>query len=112
MEKIIVDLKGARETTVVELPSYKGSQVEVFKALTVGETRDALDTENDFDRAVAMAVKSVKDWNLYETDEKKLPITKEIIEGMSQDDVMTIFCAAQGKTLEELKAKVENDPKE
>ena len=80
MEKI--KFSDPRITKTVELPSFKGSSVEVYTSLTVGEQREILSkfpnakNENHPDAqnaTIAMIVKAIKSWNFTDENDADLP---------------------------------------
>lgn len=99
-----------RTTTTVELPSFKGSEVEVYNSLTVWDQReintkfpDATNAKSPdaFWSVVEMIVKSIKHWNFYDDDAMTIEtaITSENIAKLSQDDLVALFKWITGKDL-------------
>ena len=91
-----------RPTVKVELPSFPGSEVEIYKSLTVGEDRKiAAEFGNEAtpDVLIAKVLKSVKKWNFTGDDDKPLSINKENLDRFPVNDLMAIVEAMTGEKI-------------
>lgn len=106
MEKI--KFSDPRITKTVELPSFKGSQVEVYNSLTVGDQRAILakfpnsqDPKHPeaFAASIEMIAAGIKSWNFTAEDDTDLPITAEILNKFPEADLQLLLEALIGKKL-------------
>lgn len=101
MSKVI--FTDTRRTETIELPSYSGSQVVVYKDLNIGQQRALQNYNDNFERGIAAAQIAIKEWNLYQDENTLLPITQETLERFNEQDLLAIFTAITGKSAEELR---------
>lgn len=105
MEKI--KFSDPRITKTVELPSFKGSSVEIYSALTVGDQRAILakfpDSKTNpasaFAASIEMIAAGIKDWNFTGEDDKDLPITSENLQKFPEADLAVLLEALTGKKI-------------
>ena len=106
MEKI--KFSDPRITKTVELPSFKGSQVEIYGSLTVGDQRNILakypnasagNNADAFAASVEMIAAGIKNWNFTAEDDTDLPITAEILNKFPEADLTVLLEALTGKKL-------------
>lgn len=120
MEKI--RFSDPRVTKTVELPSFKGSQVEVYTSLTVGEQREILakfpnaknpDHADAQNATIAMIVRAIKTWNFTDENDADLPITEEIFAKFPSADLLVLAEVVTGKKLlkEESSSDLSDDKK-
>ena len=76
MEDKVV-LQDIRKAKVFELPSYKGSKVELYDGLLFGDIRELEKVEKDEDRGIKGLVKLIKSWNFINEKKELLEITEE-----------------------------------
>lgn len=108
MEKIII--QDTRKTTTVDLEWQKGGQVEVFTEFNVGQQRRMSEykSESWFEKGLHALTVAIKDWNLYEAEDKKLEITVANMENsLTSDDFVRITAAMSGMTFEEFTKSLE-----
>lgn len=99
-----VKFQDSRKRETVSLPSVPGSAVTVVKELNVGQQRRIMNSGTDtFGRGIATLVESVESWNLAGEDGQLLQISTETFERFLEADLMALFAAVTGKTVEELK---------
>lgn len=99
-----------RQTKIVSLPSFEGSQVEVYSALTVWENRAVLAEYPDvkewtaaaFEASLALLCKGIKSRNFTDEEDKDLPITVEVLLKFPQADVTFLLETLTGKKLSDL----------
>lgn len=107
MSKTIV-FGDARPTEVVKLPSYKGSEVEIIKGMTVGQQRklmkefpNASDSkhEDSFLLTVKVLKDAIKNWNFTDSDQKPLEKTAEVFDEFVMGDLFLLVEKAMGKKI-------------
>jgi len=107
-----VEFKDQRQTVDIELPSYPGSIVRVFKTLR-NKDRDYLDEkypnrENDKKESEMhskeLIVGLIKEWN-FALDGVDVEINLENINAMPDDDQLSIMAAYMNMSLEDMKKK-------
>ncbi len=103
----------SKPSKVVELPSFKGSQVEVFTDMTVAEQRaitkefpKASDASHpDAEKAGrAIILRSIKSWNFVENKDGKdvdMAITEENLERFCMRDLKVLLEAITGKSVDD-----------
>lgn len=99
-------LADTRQTKIIELPSFPGSQVEVYSKLTVGDQRQMMNIEGDqFTKSLHGILKCIKSWNFTDDDEGKVPtpITLENLEKFWDEDFKLLLETVSGKSFEEIK---------
>jgi hypothetical protein len=96
--------KEVRETKTIELPSFPGSQVEIFTSLSWGDTSKMYELGRT-DAMMEYILKSIKQWNFEEEEGKELEVSIENLKKFPDTDVLHIFAQAQGTTVEELEEK-------
>ena len=74
MEQIV--LRDIRKSTKIELPSYKGSEIELYDDLLFGEIDKINKIKDDTEKGYAVLVDLIKGWNLYDEEGKKLDPAK------------------------------------
>ncbi len=74
-----VVLKDIRETKAVELPSFKGSSILLYKTLLTGQIKELEGTTNEMDRGIKTLILLIKEWNFTDEEDKPLPITQDSI---------------------------------
>jgi len=73
-------LKDFRRTKIVNLSKHKGSEVEIYDGLIVGDAM-SFNMENPNDKkSLELIPKMIKDWNFTDEQEKKLPINTKSLE--------------------------------
>ena len=105
MEKI--KFSDPRITKTVELPSFKGSQVEIYSSLTVGDQRAILakypeaqtNQADAFSASIEMIAAGIKSWNFTDENDADLPITAEILNKFPEADLAILLEALTGKKL-------------
>lgn len=100
-----VKLVDIRSTETIELPSYQGSQVVVYKELLTQDQREIAQLTWDKDQfkiVLTMIVKAIKSWNFVDENEKVLEPSIENLGKLPQKDLGKIFEAVTGKTIEQL----------
>ena len=100
---VTVDFDNARETFTVELPSFEGSEVELYKTLEFGQSGQIqkYQEKGEFEGGVMALQFLIRDWNLYDKDGDKLPIEKEVIERLPSKDVSFLVRKVEGFLKEE-----------
>ncbi len=63
-------LKDSRTVSIIKLPSFPGSKVELYDGLLFGDLRELEKYEKDSERGIQGLLKLIKSWNFTnETDE-------------------------------------------
>ena len=83
-----------RPTITVELPSYPGSEVVLYKKLKVGESRDlakkypnaSSDNLAAFDSGMEFVLRCIKSWNFVNEAGEALPINMDTLEMLTSED--------------------------
>lgn len=118
MEKI--KFSDPRIAKTVELPSFKGSSVEIYNALTVGDQRMILSKypnsqdpkhPDAFSASIEMIASGIKAWNFTGEDDQDLPITAEVLGKFPQADLTVLLEALTGKSLLNADKSTEDEKK-
>ena len=100
--------KDPRTIKKVELPSVKGSEVEIWNTLLWGDMEKIYTLDiSDIARVRKALVCLIKDWNLTDEKGEKLPITEATLEKFSIDDIFHLVSQTDFKSgeLREFKKK-------
>lgn len=109
MEKIIVS--DNRKFVTVDLESQEGGQVEIYTSFNVGQQRDMTDFKSDsgFEKGLNALKAAIKDWNLYESADKKMEVTIENMQkAFNSDDFMKLVAAMTGMEWQEFQDSIED----
>jgi len=80
--------KSKRQLKKVELPSLKGSEIEIYTNLLYGEIEQIYENEKpDIARATEALSILIKDWNLTAEDGTKLPINVDSLKKFDIADI-------------------------
>jgi hypothetical protein len=99
-----ISIRDARPTKVLELPSLKGTKIEVWPSLLVRDLSKLDVSDPTQKQGLAALPLHIKSWNLSAEDGSDLPITAESIGQLSVDDgvylmtEITKFSAEQKKS--------------
>lgn len=103
-----VKFTGARKTETVELPSYQGSQVELYTSLTVEEQQEVtkkwpkpheLNEHEQTEMALFMLTKAIKQWNFTDDDDKPLEFTEANLRRFLIEDLLKMCEIPMGMKL-------------
>lgn len=84
-------LSDIRSTKTIELPSFAGSQVEIYDSLLMADMVGIDYKElNQIKLTLDILPKFIKDWNFTDEADKKLEITKDNLGFLKQEDVKFI----------------------
>lgn len=86
-----VTLRDPRSTKIIELPSFKGSQVEILPYLLIGDFSGIDLKASEVEQGLKVLPKFIKSWNFTDDDSKDLPVTEEAIQRLPTDDVVFLF---------------------
>lgn len=109
MEKIIVS--DNRKFVTVDLESQEGGQVEIYTSFNVGQQRYMTDFKSDsgFEKGLNALKAAIKDWNLYESADKKMEVTIENMQkAFNSDDFMKLVAAMTGMEWQEFQDSIED----
>lgn len=107
MSDLIV-VRDTRKLAKIELPSFPGSQVEIYQESQVGAIRSLQNVADNFEKAIRLLISNIKDWNLAEEangEVVKMPITIEVIDKFREEDLMLMLATSQGLSVDELKKR-------
>ena len=90
-----------RKTVEIELPSFPGSKVTVYRELNVGQQRAVMNAGDDFARGLATAETAIKCWNLYDDETTPTPVTVAALSRLPVPDLTAIFSAIAGVSPED-----------
>lgn len=90
-----------RKTVTIQLPSFPGSSVTVYRELNVGQQRAVLNAGDDFARGLATAQVAIKCWNLYDDENTPTPVTVDSLARLPVQDLTHIFAAVAGVSPED-----------
>lgn len=106
-----VVFKETRKTVILNLPSFEGSEVELWDGLLFGQMKEISKAPDDFSRGILVLQYIIKNWNL--VDEKigiKLEVNEANLNQFPIKD-LTILMEKANKILEELGKKKEESSK-
>lgn len=75
-----------RPTKIIELPSYKGSQVEIYASLLAKDLMD-LDRKDELSIGLSSIHKFIKSWNFTDDTGADWPLTRENVLNLSAEDI-------------------------
>lgn len=94
-------LKDFRQTKIIELPNWKGSQVEIYDSLLVGDmARIDTKSSNAIEQVVNSLHMFIKSWNFTDEQGNTLEINRENLNFLKADDVQVITEAVAAFNLE------------
>ena len=100
-----------RKVKKLSLPSYEGSEVEVYDRFTAKQQGEILEAKTDLERGILALTFLIKSWNFIDDEDKKLPIDKESLGNLvSKDFNFLLEEVSKVITVEEVKKK-ENSKK-
>jgi len=82
----MLKLTDNRTTKTISLPSYEGSEVEIYSGLLVGDL-DGLDLSNPERVGIDTLPKLIKSWNFSDDNDKPLSINKDAIKKINIKDI-------------------------
>ena len=102
--------KSKRQLKKVELPSLKGSEIEIYTNLLYGEIEQIYENEKpDIARATEALSILIKDWNLTAEDGTKLPIN---VDSLKKFDIADITFLLEQTDFSETDKKKVNLPEQ
>jgi len=103
-------LKDTREIETVELPSFPGSEIKLYKGLLYGQMNELEKEASEFERGIVALCLMIKEWNFTDKDGKILSIEKKNFDLFPVKDltillnkVATFFKVAEKKSKKALK---------
>lgn len=106
-----VILKDIRKTVIIALPSYSGSQVELYDGLLFGEMKKIFEAKEDLDRGILTLQCLIKGWNFTNEAGNKLEINEKTLNQLPIKDLQ-ILMERTNKILEDISKKNEKSSKE
>jgi len=76
-EKQNIVLTDVRKTHTVELPSFKGSSIELHDGILFGDAQRIEKIENDFEKGIQSLLCMMKTWNFADEKDNILEINEE-----------------------------------
>ncbi len=81
-------LKDFRLTKTIELPSYPGSQVEVYDSLLVGQVAGLnIKSDNELDQIISSLPLFIRSWNFTDEAGKDMEINKDNLSFLKMEDM-------------------------
>jgi hypothetical protein len=94
-----IKIGSARTTNIVELPSYKGAEVEIYTTLLVGQLEGldmkSLDNNPTGEDMIKILARIIKSWNLTDDNEADLEINEDNVRLLPAPDMIAIFQSLQ-----------------
>lgn len=87
-EKVV--LRDPRPTKIVELPSFKGSQIEIWPSALFRDLEES-NQNNPEKTGFALIPKMIKSWNFTDDSGNDLPIEEETIKSLPADDIVFLM---------------------
>ena len=107
-----VIFKDIRKTATISLPSFEGSEVELYDDLLFGQMKQVNEAKcGDLDRGVLVLQFLIKGWNFTDESGKVLEITPETLNAFPVKD-FTILMDRVTLSLEAISKKNEKPSKE
>ena len=100
-----IKLTDVRQTKEVELPSFKGSKIEIYSSLLVKDlgTSDIVE-KSDVHTVVKQLPSLIKSWNFEDDAGKTLPVNVENIEKIPVSDLTFLMKEIASFSTEEKKS--------
>src|SRR6056297_2508427 len=85
-------LSESTKTKTIELPSIKGSKIEIREDIPIGEIEEVYNSdENEMAMSLKILVKVIESWNLENEEGKIAEINLENVKKLGQKDVLAIL---------------------
>lgn len=103
MENKVI-LKDFRQTRIISLPDYEGSQIEIYPSLLVRDIENYQNLEDQVAVGLQTLPKLIKSWNFTNEQGEDLPITADTIRNLTANslaylmDEITKFMTDQKKS--------------
>ena len=81
-----IKFSDVRKVKKLSLPSYEGSEVEIYDRFTAKQQGEILEAKTDLERGILALQFLIKTWNFIGDDDKELSITKESLGNLSAKD--------------------------
>jgi hypothetical protein len=72
-----VVLQDVRKTYTLELPSFKGSKVELYDGILFGDAQHVEELPNDMEKGIESLILMIKSWNFTDADGNPAKISKD-----------------------------------
>ena len=72
-----IKFSDVRKVKKLSLPSYEGSEIEIYDRFTADQQDEILSAETDFERGILALQLLIKSWNFVDDNEKEIPVNKE-----------------------------------
>lgn len=82
-----VVLTDIRKTHVVELPSFKGSRIELYDGILFGDAQRIERIEKDFEKGIQSLLSMMKSWNFTDGKGTVLDITEDNLNQLPASDL-------------------------
>jgi len=86
-----VVLKDTREIETVELPSFPGSEVKLYKGLLFGQMKELEKETSGFKRGIVSLRLMIKEWNFVDEKSDSLPITEDSFDILPVKDLTILL---------------------
>lgn len=91
MSKNNVVLKDIRKTYTLELPSFKGSEVELYENFLFGESIELERNKDEIERGVKSMILLIKRWNFTDEEGKELEVNEENLRKLPSSDLVMLL---------------------
>ena len=91
MKNKTVVLKDTRKIYIVKLPSFPGSEVELYESPLFGEIREIESIKDDLSKGVKTLLLLIKDWNFVDEKGVKFPISEESLDMLPAKDLSVMM---------------------
>jgi len=82
-----VVLKDVRKTHIIELPSFSGSQIELYEGVLFGEAQRIEQLGSDIEKGIESLLSMIKSWNFSDEDGNLVEINKENLNKLPANDL-------------------------
>ncbi len=91
MKNKTVVLKDTRKIHIVKLPSFPGSEIELYESPLFGEVRQIEGLKDDLSKGIKTLILLIKDWNFVDDKGAKIPIEEESLDIFPAKDLSVLM---------------------
>jgi len=84
-------LKDIRKTETIELPSFPGSKVTLFKGLLFGQMRELEKATSDMERGLLAVKLMIKEWNFTDENDQVKEINEASLNQLPMKDLTLLL---------------------
>jgi hypothetical protein len=82
-----VVLKDVRKTHIIELPSFKGSRIELYEGVLFGEAQNIEQMSTDMEKGIQSLLSMIKNWNFVDEEGNEIEISKNSLNQLPANDL-------------------------